>query len=97
MGYHCDVGPEARAQRKEFVDFPMRREHARAEAVRVTRNHVERARTDRAGGAEYRNAFHSPSNALTNAKNGNAANTPSRRSHTPPCPGNSAPESFTPA
>src|SRR6185312_4087848 len=101
IGDDGERGLESRAKLGERHDVAMRRERADAEAIRMPRDDVERARADRAGRAEQCDRSHGAnarsSSALPRANTGSAANMPSRRSNIPPWPGNNVPESFTPA
>src|SRR4029077_17275385 len=70
-----------------------------AEALRMTREHIQRALADGAGRAKHRNPDHgtTPSMISPRTSTGAAPVMLSIRSMTPPCPGNTVPLSFTPA
>jgi hypothetical protein len=47
------LGAVPPAQLGEFIDLPVRGQSSHPKTLRVARNHVERARTDRPGGTQY--------------------------------------------
>src|ERR1043166_3673331 len=98
---------QAREIRLPFLDLLGEQRGIRAggqrserKPVGVPRQHIERAGPDRAGGSQNRHALkgHSTPNPRNNSVvTGSTKYSESNRSITPPWPGISAPESFTPA
>ena len=73
---------------KQQVDLGRRRERKYFEPISMTRQHIQRVDADRAGGSEYRDAFHTGIAKLTSIiAAGMVGSNASTRSNMPPCPG----------
>src|SRR5690606_32757332 len=96
---HGQTGRVVAHLARQLGRIAVRGERDDAEPVTVTVQHVQSAPADRAGRAEQCDAFHqnAGSTARSQYVTGIVKKSASNRSSTPPCPGSSEPESFTPA
>src|SRR5215831_12613233 len=84
---------------RELRGVAVGRDGDETKALRMAREHIERALADRASGTQYRDADHvmTPRSDRPRSSTGAAPVRLSMRSITPPWPGNMLPLSFMPA
>src|SRR5207245_511865 len=91
------VGPVSPTQIGQLIDLPMSGQRRHTEARRMSRDHIQSTRSDRARRSEYRDVLNRGHLMNASTARGSMATGASMRSSIPPWPGRKVPLSLTPA